>query len=233
MFGWSFAARSVEAFVGVLRGMERHRYLAEVDHRFHWAIDVARYRAGVDAAAPHVEKMRVQAEALELGSRDPRLWRSASVDEVAATIELFWLDASQAGRTARRSLVEVLREAEIPSPEHEPFESDIDEPPHPELIMLDWELLSVDALDTERHRGALRGMEQAADEVDPTTAVYVEGPSLSEVELDRPLPRGLWPSDPIFWASEPYGYADYVFRGVAKVAGLDEPPLGYRDIDEL
>ncbi len=233
MFGWSFAARSVEDFLAVVRGLERHRYLGEVDHRFHWAIDVALYRAGVEASAPHVERMRVQADALELGSRDPRLWRRASADEVASALELFWLDAGPRGRTARRSLVEVLREAEIPAPEHTPFESEIDTPPHPELIQLDWELRAVDTLDTERHKGALRAMEQAEDEVDPSSPVYVEGPTLSEVELDRPLPRGLWPGDPIFWASEPYSYADYVFRGVAKLAKLDEPPLGYHDIDQL
>lgn len=233
MFGWSFAARSVEEFLRVVRGLQRHRYLREVDHRFHWAVDVALYRAGVETSAPHVDRMRALADELDLGSREPRLWRPAALEEVVATLELLWLDAGTAGRTARRSLVEVLREAEVPAPEHTPFESEIDEPPHPELIQLDWELLSVDQLDAERHKGALSAMERGEDEVDPASPIYVEGPVLSEVELDRPLPRGLWPADPIFWASEPYGYAEYVFRGVAKLARLDEPPLGYQDVDQL
>lgn len=233
MYGWSFAARGVDAWFRLLRSLERHRYLAEVDHRVHWAVDVAGYRAGVAEAEPHVVRMRGLADDLDLGSRDPRLWRSASVDTVVAYLELFWRDASERGRMARRSLVEVLREAEVSSPTHAPFEGNIDEPPHPELMTLDWSLLPVDELDAERHRGALRAMERAGDEVEPSSPVYVEGPMLSEVELDRPLPRGMWPSDPILWASEPYGYADYVFRGVAKHASLGEAPLGYRDIDAL
>jgi hypothetical protein len=75
-------------------------------------------------------------------------------------------------------------------------------------------------------------MEDSGDEVDPSEPVYVEGPTVSEVELCRGFPRGALSDDPVFWADGPYSYVDYVFRGVSKAAKLVEAPVGYRDVDE-
>jgi hypothetical protein len=34
------------------------------------------------------------------------------------------------------------------------------------------------------------------------------------------------------WSDGPYSYSDYVFRGAAKVAKLEGPPVGYNDLDQ-
>lgn len=213
--------------------MGRHRYVGEADLRLHFAIDraLARLDRGAHGACELAFSRRAtEVGDLELDSRDPRLWRAATADEVASVMELFWTRAPE-GEAARRHLGEVLRQAGLGEPDHTPFESDVDEPPHPELVMLDWVFLPVDELDTERHRGALKAMEDSGDEVDPSEPIYVEGPTLSEAELVAGCPRGTLPSDPVFWADGPYSYVDYVFRGVGKAAKLVEGPVGYRDVD--
>ena len=232
MFGWSFSARLPEELARLLVAMGRHRYLAEADLRLHFAVDRALAEAdeGFAAAAAAFEEM-AEARDLELGSRDPRLWRAASAEEVGRALELIWTP-TPAGTALRERLGVVLRDVGVPELGHAPFESDVDEPPHPELVLLDWVFLPVDELDADRHRGALRAMEDSGDEVDPSEPVYVEGPTLSEVELVEGCPRGALPDDPVFWADGPYSYVDYVFRGVSKVAKLVEVPVGYRDVDK-
>ncbi len=214
--------------------MGRHRYLSDADLRLHFVIDraLARVEGGpFEDATSAFGRLVAENADLDLGSRDPRLWRAASADEIARVFELLWARAPE-GNEARRRLEEVLREVGLVELDHPPFESDVDEPPHPELVLLDWVFLPVDELDAERHRGALRAMEDSGDEVDPSEPVYVEGPTLSEVELLRGCPRGTLPNDPVFWADGPYSYVDYVFRGVGKAAKLVEGPVGYRDVDK-
>ena len=49
-------------------------------------------------------------------------------------------------------------------------------------------------------------------------------------ELVLGAENGVLADDFVLWSEEPYAYADYVFRGVAKSAKLVDPPVGYRDI---
>ncbi|MBW2459588.1 MAG: hypothetical protein JRI68_34155, partial [Deltaproteobacteria bacterium] len=176
MYGWTFAARTIEEVGAVLRAMGKHRYLAEVDLRLHWAVDAAlvetdeRFAA---AAARFKQQRKVQPD-LDLRSRDPGLWRAAEVDEVIAVLDAFWNPEGRRHDLGQR-LRSVLGASGIDRPDHRPFETDDDEPPHPELVLLDWELLPVDELDTERHAGALRAMADSGEEVDPSEPVYLEG----------------------------------------------------------
>ena len=228
MNGWTFAARTTDELGRLIRAMGKHRYLKETDLRLHWLVD--RALASFDERhAEQVERFKITqnlAGGLELGSRDPRLWRAASPDEVIALLERLATEPA-----LRDALAEQLRRADFAVDEAEPFEGDPDEPPHPELIMLDWVLLPVDELDTERHRGALRAMEDSGDEVVPSEPIYVEGPTLGEAELCRGLRNGVLAAEPTFWSDGPYSYCSYVFRGVSKAAKLVDPPLGYRDAD--
>ena len=41
MFAWSFAARTVDEIATLLRALGKHRYVREVDHRLHFAVDYA------------------------------------------------------------------------------------------------------------------------------------------------------------------------------------------------
>ena len=233
MYGWSFAARTIDEVGSLLSALGKHRYLAEVDHRLHWAVDAALaiVDPSFEGAAASFAAVRSERSDLELGSRDPALWRSAQVDEVIAALDAFW-DPDARGQKARAALRRALRDEGIDAPEHAPFQADADEPPHPELVLLDWVLLPVDELSTERHAGALRAMADSGEDVAASEPSYLEGPTLSEVELCDGCPRSVLPSDFTVWADGPYRYCDYVFRGAGRAAKLVDPPVGYRDVDK-
>jgi hypothetical protein len=233
MFGWSFAARTADEMTRLIRAMGKHRYLADVDLRLHFVVDRALgpFEPRFATARERFKSLTNLATELELDSRDPRLWRASDAEEVCAVLELLW-GTDVRGARAREGLERELRRAGFAPCDHAPFAADLEDPPHPELILLDWVLLSVDALDAERHLGALRAMEDSGDEVDASQPCFVEGPPLAEPELCA-IDRGLLPEEPIFWADGPYSYCDYLFRGVSRAAQLPDPPSGYRDVDNL
>jgi hypothetical protein len=231
-YGWSVPARTADELAQLFLAMERHRYLVEVDLRLHWAVDLALsgYDERFARGALDMAQLRASRDDPPT-SPDAAWWRPADVDEVIVALTLLWgPGAHTAG--ARASLLQVLREAPFEAPGHPPFASDPETPPHPQLIELDWVLLPVVELDPERHGGALRAME-GEEGFDPSALVYFEGPMLSERELCDGAPHGVLVADPMVWAEGPYRYCEYVLRGVARAAGLVDPPLGYRDIDKL
>lgn len=231
MLGWSFEVKTPDEVARLVRALAKHRYVREVDYRLHWSVDAA--LVDLPAFAVHAaafERRRAAEPALEPGSRDPSLWRSATIDEVVLALDAFW---TPSGALAAR--VERLRAAiagtGLSLPQHAAFGSDVDDPPHPELVLLDWILLPVDELDTERHAGALAAMEDSGDEVDPSAPIHQEGPTLSVPELCSGATNGVLVGDFVVWSDGPYAYADYVFRGASKAARLADPPAGYRDFD--
>jgi hypothetical protein len=232
MLAWSFPARTLDEVARLLRALGKHRYVREVDHRIHWAVDHA--LAELPDFAPHAaafEALRRRSPDLEIASRDPRLWREARTEDVIAALTAFWTPGD-AARAHRRRLLEAIAGARLPPATHAPFRSLPDEPPHPELVLLDWELYPVDELDTDRHAGALTAMEDAEEEIQkPSEPIYQEGPILAAPELCECAPGGELADDFLVWSDGPYSYSDYVFRGVSKAAKLAEPPLGYRDLD--
>jgi len=226
MLAWTFEARTPDQVASLLRALGRHRYVREIDHRIHWAIDAA--LANDPRFLPHAfgHRQRLEREpGLDVLSRDPSLWRPASIDEVIAALMAFW-DPGFNGIVARAQLHSILDAAGFEFPEHEPFDSDPDDPPHPELIELNWVLYPVDELDAERHQGAIQAMAEAGEEVDVSAPVCQEGPCLSAIELLHGVDQGELVGDFYVWSEEPVSYADYVFRGAAKVAGLAEPEQG-------
>jgi hypothetical protein len=230
MLAWSFPARTLDEIERLLRALSKHRYVCEVDHRLHWAVD--RALADLPLFTPHAaafESRRKREPDLDIASRDPSLWRPATLDEIAAALRAFWTPGKDALRHAE-ALREALAETGLPPARHRPFQSSPDEPPHPELVLLDWVLYPVDELDADRHRGALEAMEEFGEEVDPSAPVYQEGPLLAAPELEDGAPEGALEDDFLVWSDGPYSYSDYVFRGVAKAAKLEGPPVGYHDL---
>ena len=229
MYGWSFAVPTTDDLCRLLRALGKHRYLAEMDHRVHFSVDIALGELDEFASeAARFEQRRLETAELELASRDPRLWRPLDIETVRDVLSVFWSDSALA-RRAKERLSACLRDAGIERPVHAPHQPCPDEAPHPELLTLDWQLLSVDALDTERHAGALRAMERAEESVNPSEPPLIEAMTLTEVELGAAdSPRQV-----MLWADGPYSYCDYVFRGAAKVAKLPQPPVGYHDVDKL
>lgn len=230
MYAWSFAARTAEEIGRLVRALGRHRYLREADLRVHFTVDRALTDDPVFArhAAAFAERLKREPE-LDLRSRDPSLWRPASADEIVAALTTFWTP-DEAGEAARDRLLDALEGLDLAHAEHEPFASSSEEPPFPELVLLDWVLLPVDELDPERHAGALTALEDCGDEISASAPLYQEAAVLAAPELVLGAPNGVLADDFVIWSEGPYAYADYVFRGASKMAKLVEPPEGYRDI---
>jgi len=229
MLAWSFAARTVDEVGALLRALGRHRYLRHAEHAIHWSVDEA--LSFLPFFAERAAAFRSLRQELDLASRDPLLWRPADVETIIAALAAFWTPGAEAARAAER-LEQAFREAELEIAIHAPFRSDPEEPPHPELLWLEWELFPIDELDHERHAGALRALELAQEEVDVSAPVYQEATLLSFPELARGAPHGVLPEDFLVWSDGAYSYADYVFRGAAKAARLVDPPLGIHDLED-
>ncbi|MEZ4306825.1 MAG: hypothetical protein R3F14_02085 [Polyangiaceae bacterium] len=183
MVAWSFSANTLDELARLLRALGKHRYVEEVDHRLHWMVDEV--LRDLPLFAPHAaafDARRARERDLDPASRDPSLWRPAPLDEVVAALAAFWTDDRAPERRDR--LRDLISASGLPLAEHPPFEAPPDEPPHPELILLDWVLLPIDELDADRHRGALEAMEEWAEEVpSPSASIYQEGPTLALPEL--------------------------------------------------
>lgn len=229
MLAWSFATPTVDEVGRLLRGLGKHRYVRETDHRLHWTVD--RALASLPTFAERASRFEAawSGRTSELTSRDPDLWTPASVDVVIEALTAFWSPGEAAANHARR-LAEIFGKAGFPMPDHPPFEPPEDDPPFPELVLLDWILLPVEELDSERHEGALQAMVLASEVPPPSEPVYQEGPTISLRELSDGAPDGQLVEDFVIWSDGPYSYSDYVLRGVAKVAKLREPPVGYHDL---
>jgi len=230
MLAWSFSARSLDEIERLLRALGKHRYVREVDHRLHFSVDKA--LADLPPFKAHAEAFearRKKDRELEIASRDPSLWRPATIDDVIAALRAFWTPGKDAEQR-KKALRAALAETRLPEQTHEPFDASADEPPHPELILLDWVLLPVDELDADRHAGALTALEESGEEIDPSAPIYQEGPTIAARELLAGAPNGVLPEDFLVWSDGPYAYADYVFRGAAKAAKLVDPPVGYHDL---
>jgi hypothetical protein len=231
MLAWTFSARTLDEVAALLRAMGRHRYVRETDHRIHWSVDLALSdRSPFAERAVEFREMRARQPDLDLGSRDPLLWKYADTEVVIDALSSFWGETGR-GETVRRALTEALRGADLELATHPPFQSNPEEPPHPELVLLDWEFFPVDELDVERHSGALRALELAGEPIDVSAPVFVESVCMAYPELVTGAPRGVLPVDFLVWSDGDYSYVDYIFRGVAKAARLVDPPVGIRDLE--
>jgi hypothetical protein len=223
MLAWSFSARTLDEVAALLRAMGRHRYVRETSHAIHWTVDQT-------ARAAAFQARRGREADLDVTSRDPSLWAYADTEVIIEALAVFWTQGEEAIR-AKERLHAILQASELELADHPPFRTDPEEPPHPELILLDWEFFPIDELDPERHEGALRALELAGEEVDVSAPVYQEGVCLAYPELAHGAPHGVLPTDFLIWSDGAYSYVDYVFRGVAKAARLVDPPVGIRDLE--
>lgn len=231
MYAWSFAARTPDEVGRLVRALSRHRYLQETDLRLHFTVDRALSSNPVFARHAAVfEGRRKREPDLDLRSREPSLWRPATIDEVVMALTTLWTP-DEAGEEASDRLLDELEAFGLDHAQHQPFASSAEEPPFPELVLLDWVLLPVDELDADRHAGALGALEDSGDEINASLPVYQEATPLAAPELVMGANNGLLVSDFVVWSDLPYAYADYVFRGAAKAAKLVDPPEGFRDID--
>jgi hypothetical protein len=220
MLAWAFSAKTASEVCA----LGKHRYVRESEHKLHWMIDAAlAEQPSFSAAAAAYATLARTDPSLDRASYDERNWRSASVDEICAALSAFWAPGEES-LPLRERLRALLTDAALPLAEHAPFEGDPESPAHPALVQLSWTLHAICDLDPERHAGAIAAMEEAGEEVDPSTPIDHEGPELGPRELLEGAPRGVLVSDFLVWADGPISYSDYVFRGASKVAKLPDPP---------
>lgn len=229
MRAWEFAVDAADAAGRLIRALGKHRYVKEVDHRLHYLVDAALVdRPAFKQKSDAFADLCAQNPDIELGSRDPRLWRAATADEIAEVLEAFWApDADE----LRGRLAELFAHAGLAAPAQAAFEQNPEEPQHPELVLLDWVLHPIDALDAERHEGVLNALEESDEAYHPSEPIYQEGPSLGLRELCEGTEDGVLVADFLIWSDGPYAYANYVFRGASRAAKLEEPPVGLADFD--
>jgi hypothetical protein len=235
MIGTELGRRTGEELVRLVRTLGKHRYVASRLHLVHaFAIEAA--CAGGDAGADLADARAWARDVLtdpsiDRGSRDERLHRKATDVELVAVLAAHW--SSERKDAARARLVELLR-AEGADPEEggrAPFDESREDDVFPVLVDAGWELLTLAALDPERHKGAMQSFEdQLAWEIAvfeeqnavPKVTPLHELPALGPVELlDAFDDEGRTRAPFVLWASGNETYLDYVLRGVLRASKLE------------
>ena len=177
---------------------------------------------------------RSEAAVLAVGSRDERLWRKASEDEVGALLEVYWASDADAGARAVKERLAAALAAIDATVDLAPFDEDVDEGGiFPVLIDCGWELHPLGALEEERHKGAIDSFgdpftflvarfEETAKGDGGEPPVYLqELTALGPAELLRGVDKeGRLVATLTLWNEGPEPYLDYVLRGALKSAKL-------------
>ncbi|HSO33609.1 MAG TPA: hypothetical protein VLT33_13845, partial [Labilithrix sp.] len=164
-------------------------------------------------------------------SKDERLYRRATDAELVAVLGAFWMPGPQRESAA---ITLAMRLAEIgvaPSDASAvPFDEDREEDLFPVLVDAGWELLSLRALDAERHKGAIAAFDDTLafdvakfeeETAVPELVTLLELPALGATELLMALDDDDAVAAPfVLWTSGHETYVDYVLRGVLKIAKL-------------
>jgi hypothetical protein len=233
MFPLELPARSIDEVMRAVRALGKHRYVAGRTHLVHaFAFDAVGFAGEtVPELLPAIEWARgiLADPTVEIDSRDPRLWRSSSDDEVALVLDGFWRPGVPAD-LASMHLIGRLSALGLEVPSGEPFDERSEDDMHPLLIDAGWELLPLAKLDPERHAGAIAAFAEPIDfdvarfeeeNAYEPIATLQELPAMGAAELLRGVDGDGRLADPLtVWAQGNRTYHDYVLRGVARAAKL-------------
>ncbi len=225
MIGFELENRTGEELVRFVRALGKHRYVAShlvLVHAF--AIDAAADPA-IPEANEWAKRVVGSGGAIDLASKDERLWRKSTNDELVAVLNAFWGE-NRAPAVAR--LENHLRSIKAEwNEEALPFDEETEEDVFPVLIDAGWELLPLRNLDLERHKGAIQSFsdfevarfdEESA--IPPVPSLH-ELPQLGPLELLRPFDEdGTTRAPFVLWQQGHATYLDYVLRGVLKVSKI-------------
>ncbi|CAN5925748.1 hypothetical protein BH11MYX4_BH11MYX4_64830 [soil metagenome] len=233
MIGHEIDARDGEELTRFIRALGQHRYVASRLHLVHaFAVEAA----GI-AGDPALAEARAWAEAVladpdvDRASKDERLYRRATDAELVAVLAAFWMPGPQRESAA---ITLAMRLAEIgvapPDASAVPFDEDGEEDLFPVLVDAGWELLSLRALDAERHKGTIAAFDDTLafdvakfeeETAVPELVTLHELPALGATELLMALDDDDAVAAPfVLWTSGHETYVDYVLRGVLKIAKL-------------
>jgi hypothetical protein len=242
MIGRELPARTPDEAARLVRALGSHRYIAGrllLVHAFVFdavaRADIEDLREARDWAAATLADRSV-----DRASRDERLWRRATEKELAAALAVLWSTGPD-GEAARTALAAHLASIDcLPATGQSAsalFDETQEDEVFPVLVDAGWELLSLAALDPERHRGAIdaygdaftfecakfeeASLAEAADGVDAPAHYLQELPVLGAAELLHGAEHDILRAPLVLWTEGSETYHDYVLRGVLRAAKLD------------
>lgn len=215
-------AGRVDEALRVLRALGKHRYVAG---RMHFVHALAARDLPDDSELRRWARYVLVDETIDKTSRDERLVRRATEDDLASVLSWFWDDAT-AG-PACDGLLERIETFGIDLRMTEPF--DDDDETFPLMIDAGFELLPLAELDPERHRGAIEAFGEliqfdvaAFEEQEhlPSVVHLQELPAFGVAELVHGARAGELTRPLSLWLEGNETYQDYVIRGVLRAAKL-------------
>jgi hypothetical protein len=234
MFGFELEGIRGADLVRFTATLGKHRYVASRLHLVHAFVFEAIEAAGgscppATADAIAWARRAIGSGAIDLASRDERLYRRASDAELVAALEAFWGEgASPRVRGRLEERLAAIGAPAIADPSVLPFDETREDELFPVLLDVGWELLPLTQLDPERHRGAIQcfdDFEVARFEEEsaiPPRVTLHELPSLGSVELLHAFDDGgLLRAPFVLWQEGHEAYLDYVLRGVLRAARLE------------
>lgn len=227
MIGFELENRTGEELARFVKALGQHRYVASrliLIHAF--AIDAAADPA-IEEANQWAKRVLGAGGAMDLASKDERLWRKASDAELNAVLRAFWGEERAAAQTRLRNHLASI--GATWNEESLPFDESAEEDVFPVLVDAGWELLPLAHLDWERHKGAMQSFADFEvarfdeESAIPPVASLHELPLLGPIELLNALsPSGESRAPFVLWQQGHETYLDYVLRGILKVSKLAE-----------
>lgn len=233
MTGLELPAETGEEALRVVRALGGHRYVAGHALFVHAAAISAAAtdpgsRPALDAAAEWARAVLAD-PSIDRSSRDERLVRRASREELVAVVGAFWVSAAREG--VAEELERILHDVDRGAADRTPFDEGREDEIFPVLVDAGWELSPLTSLDPARHRGAIEAYgEEIAwlsakfeeENAVPKPVYLVELPLFGDLELTRAVDAGGSLTEPlVVWLDGEPTYVDYVVRGVLRAAKLD------------
>jgi hypothetical protein len=225
--------RAAAAAIRLVRALGAHRYVAGrlvVVHALAFdAIDLPGSE-GVTTEALAWARSVLASGHVDAASKDERLFRAATPDEVTAVLEAFWTPGARADRAHER-LMSRLESLELDVATHAAFDEDAEDDLHPCLIDAGWELHPLGSLHPEKHKGAIQAFDEPIlfeaarfeeENAIPPLRHLQELPAVGPVELLRGVdPDGDLIEPLVLWTEGNDVYQDYVLRGALRAAKVE------------
>lgn len=228
MIGFEIGTRTGEELVRFVRALGQHRYAASRLHLVHFfAIEAAAEHPALAEAASWAKRIDGAAGAIDLASKDERLFRRATDAELVAVMETFW-SLGEASEAAKRRLRARLASIDaLPNESLAPFDESREEDVFPVLVDAGWELLPLAHLDFERHKGAIQSFDdfevarfEEESAVPPLVNLY-ELPIIGGLELLAGIgDDGMSRAPFVLWHQGNETYVDYILRGVLRASKI-------------
>ena len=229
MIGFEIGTRTGAELVRFVRALGQHRYVASRLHLVHaFAIEAAGDHPALADASAWANRALGAGGAIDLASKDERLYRKATDAEVTAVLEKLW-GADEATETAKARLRQRLASIEaLPDLSLLPFDESREDDVFPVLLDAGWELLPLAHLDFERHRGAIQSFDdfevarfEEESAIPPIVTLY-ELPVFGAIELLGAVDESGTSRAPfVIWHQGNDTYVDYVLRGVLRASKIE------------